>query len=255
MPKKIGIIGFGAIGSQLFEKITEDPDLSVSFVFDKDQNKTTSLDSSLLPGSFEEVQQRDVDLIVEVVSPNWVSKYAPFVLTFSDLLIVSVAALATRGLQEKLDAVAHNHKTRFFISHGAIIGLDGIRDGRKILEEVKITTIRPQEGYGLKEKLSERKTLYDGPTRKACSLFPHNVNIHASLALHGLGFDRTHSTVIADPEALFMEHCIEVKGKGFRWNIKVQGKPMGSRNSVYVPESVFQTVKRICSQNYGMRLV
>ncbi|MBW1699304.1 MAG: DUF108 domain-containing protein [Deltaproteobacteria bacterium] len=255
MPNKIGIIGFGSIGSQLFEKITQDPDLSTVFVFETDPNKTLGLDSSLLPGSFEEIQNRDVDLIVEVVSQNWVLEYAPIILTFSDLLIVSVSALAIRDLQKKLDAVSHKHKTRYFISHGAIIGLDGIRDGRAMIEEVKITTIRPQAGYGLKEKLSERTILYDGPTRKACHLFPHNVNIHASLALHGLGFDRTHSTVIADPGASIMRHCIEVKGKGLVWKIEVQGKPMGARNSTYVPESIFQTVKRICSQNYGMQFV
>jgi aspartate dehydrogenase len=255
MPNKIGIIGFGSIGSRLFEKIIEDPDLSPAFVFDTDSNKTSGLDASLLPGSFEEIQNRDADLIVEVVSQNWVQEYAPIILTFSDLLIVSVSALAIGELQKKLDAICHKHKTRYFISHGAIVGLDGIRDGCTMIEEVKITTIRPQAGYGLKEKLSQRTILYDGPTRKACRLFPHNVNIHASLALHGLGFDRTHSTVIADPEAVIMKHCIEVKGKGLAWKIDVQGKPMGARNSTYVPESVFQTIKRICSQDYGMRFV
>ena len=118
-----------------------------------------------------------------------------------------------------------------------------------------MTTIRPQEGYGLKERLTKRTVLYDGPTRQACKLFPHNTNLHASLALHGLGFDLTHSTVIADPEARIKRHTIEVKGRGLNWKIEVQGAPLGDRSTPFVPVSVFQTVKRICSQRYGMKLV
>jgi aspartate dehydrogenase len=81
------------------------------------------------------------------------------------------------------------------------------------------------------------------------------VNIHVSLALHGLGFNRTHSVVVADPEAKMMKHFIEVKGRGLMWKIEIHAKPLGERTGAYVPESVLQTVKRICAQNYEMRLV
>ena len=255
MSGNIGIIGYGAIGSRLFERINADPALRVAFVYDVDQDKLSDLKPSLLLNSLKEARKREIDLVVEVVSVEWVKKYASTVLGFSDLLIVSVAAFAADGLRNELDAICRANKTRYYISHGAILGMDGIKDGREMIEAVKITTIRPQAGYGLKKKLSKRTVLYDGPTRKACELFPHNVNIHASLALHGLGFDKTHSTVIADPEATIMKHCIEVKGRGLEWKIEVQGKPIGARNSAYIPESVFQTVKRICTEKHGMTLI
>jgi aspartate dehydrogenase len=255
MTKKIGIVGYGTLGSYLVSKIKEEKDLHVEFVFDVDKDRLSGLGDSLVLDSMEEAKERGADLIVEVASSEWVGRFAPLVLEFADLLIVSVAAFAEEGRKEILGAVAKAHETHYYISHGAVLGLDGVRDGKEIIEDVRITTIRPQEGYGLKERISKRTVLYEGPARKACQLFPRNVNIHASLALHGLGFDKTHSTVIADPEASVIRHILEVKGRGLAWKIEVQGKPLGERTTAYVPVSVFQTVKRICSQEYGMILI
>jgi aspartate dehydrogenase len=255
MARKIGIIGHGKIGSYLVNKARQGKELSVVFIYDVDPQRLTGIESSLVVRSLEEARDRKPDLVVETASWEWVREFSPFILTFSDLLIVSVAAFAEDGLRERLDSVARNNRTRYYVSHGAIIGLDGVRDGRDLIDEVKITTVRPQEGYGLKERLSEKTVLYDGPTRRACQLFPRNVNIHASLALHGLGFDKTHSTVIADPDAKVMRHIIEVKGRGLAWSVEVQATPLGERTGAYAPESVFQTVKRICTEEYGMNLV
>lgn len=255
MAKRVGIIGYGTIGSYLYKRIREEKDLAVEFVCDVVKEKTLTLPPFLVVTSLEEARARGADLIVEVAGQEWVKRYGSVVLEFSDLFIASAGAFAEPGLQERLESVAQAHRTRFYVSHGAIIGLDGVRDGREVIEEVKITTVRPQEGYGLKERLSKRIILYEGPTRKACQLFPHNVNIHASLALHGLGFDRTHSTVVADPESKVMKHHIEIRGQGLKWQIEVESKPLGDRTGAYVPESIFQTVKRICLQKYGMNLI
>jgi aspartate dehydrogenase len=255
MTKRIGVVGYGRLGSYLVNKINGEENLIVEFVFDIDKDKLCDLEDSLVLDSMEEAREREADLIVEVATSEWVTRFAPLALEFADLLIFSVTAFAEEGLKENLDAVAEANKTHYYISHGAIIGLDGVRDGKDLLEDVRITTIRPQEGYGLKERVSKRTVLYDGPTRKACQLFPRNVNIHASLALHGLGFDKTYSTVIADPEARVMRHILEVRGRGLAWTIDVQGKPLGERTAAHVPESVFQTVKRICTREHGMILI
>ena len=255
MGKRIGIVGYGRLGSYLFDKINGEDNLEVEFVFDLDRKKVTGLDDSMVLDAMEEARLRHPDLIVEVAHAEWVRGFAPLVLEFSDLLIFSVTAFAKKGLKERLDEIAKVNRTRYYISHGAIIGLDGVRDGRELIEVARITTIRPQAGYGLKERVLERTVLYEGPTRKACELFPQNVNIHASLALHGIGFERTHSTVIADPEARVMRHILEVEGRGFAWKVEVEGKPLGERTAAHVPESVFQTVKRICTEDYGMILI
>jgi len=257
MPKYIGIIGYGTIGSYLFNRIHNDKDLEVEFVYDVDQDKLSCLDDSIILKSMEEMRKRRVDLIVEVAGYEWVRKFASDILEFSDLLIVSVAAFAQEGLREKLDVVAKAYRTNYYIPHGSIIGLDGIRDGREIIDDIKITSIRSGEGHSSDKTLTKKTVLYDGPTRKACELFPRDLNIHASLALNGLGFDKTHSIVISDPKTRFLRHIIEVKGQRLKWKLDVRGKPPPSRKrtAVYVPESVFQTAKRICIQEYGMKLI
>ena len=253
--KRIGIIGYGHIGRYLVGKINDDRDLCVEFVHDVDKGKLSGLDPSLLLHSIEEAKERRADLVVEVTSSEWVSKFAPFVLEFADLLIVSVAALAKEGLKEKLDSIAKANKTNYYIPHGAILGLDGIKDAKAIIEEVKITTTRPLVRYGLKEKISKKTVLYEGSVRKACQLFPRTINIHASLALHGLGFDKTHCTVIADPGSRVRSHVIEVKGPGLAWKIDIQSLPVGGKYGPYTTEGIFQTVRRICTHEYGMKLI
>jgi len=255
MLKKIGIVGYGTLGSYLVDKINEDKNLSLVFVYDVDKDKLSNLDNSIVLNSMEEAREREADLIVEVASAEWVESFASLVLEFTDLLIFSVTAFAEEGLQENLDKVAKANNTNYYISHGALLGLDGVRDGRDMIEEVSITTIKPPEKLGIKEKILSKKILYEGPTRKACELYPRNVNVHASLAIHGLGFDKTISKVIADPEVNTMRHIVEVKGQGLAWIIDVQSRPVGAVTGAYTPESAFQTVKRICTQEYGMKLI
>ncbi len=255
MAKKIGVIGYGAIGSYLVDRIHEDKTLSLAFVYDIDKDRLSNLDDSLVLDSMEKARERETDLIVEVAHAEWVKSFAPSVLEFTDLLILSVTAFAEEGLQEKLDRAAKANNTNYYISHGGLVGLDGVRDGKDVIEELSITSIKPPEKWGIKEKIVSRKILYEGPTRKACGLFPRNVNVHASVAVHGLGFDRTISKVIADPEVSTMRHIIEVKGKGLAWTIDVQANPVGEVTGVYTPESAFRTAKRICVQEHGMRLI
>jgi aspartate dehydrogenase len=142
--------------------------------------------------------------------------------------------------------------TRLYIPHGAILGLDGIYDGRSVIEEVTITTTKNPKNLGLKEPASG--VLYDGPTRGACDAFPRNVNVHAAVAVVGLGFDRTRSVVVADPNTTQMTHEIHVKGPGLEWNIRISSKPVGAVTGSYTPESAAMTVRRILADDYDIVL-
>jgi aspartate dehydrogenase len=255
MPPKIGIVGYGTIGTYLVKRISADQTLKLDFIYDIDKERLSALDKSLILNSIEELKGREVNLVVEVADAGWVSKSAPLVLEQTDLLIFSVTAFAEEGLIEKLDRVAKDHGTSYYVSHGAILGLDGVRDGKEVLQQVMITTIKAPSKLGLKEKVSTRTVLYEGPTRKACELYPRNVNVHASLALHGLGFDKTISKIIADPEVLTMRHIIEVKGPGMSWTIDIQSSPVGAVTGAFTPESAFNTIRRICIHENGLKFI
>ncbi len=251
--KKVGLIGFGVIGSYLFRRIEEEGVMEVGFVFEVDRKKTESITPSLILTSFDDF--RPVDLVVEAAIPQVVRELGPRILKNSDLLIFSLTSLADDDFCQELEMTAKTSGTRIYVPHGAILGLDGIHDGREVLQTVQITTTKNPKSLGLPDEGITRPTVvYEGSTRGACERFSRNVNVHASLALAGLGFDKTRSKIVADPGTNSMAHVIEVTGEGFHWKIEVESIPVGAVTGAYTPESAYQTVKRICVEDVGLQL-
>ena len=57
------------------------------------------------------------------------------------------------------------------------------------------------EKQGIKvSDIKERKVVYSGTAREAVKLFPQNVNIAATLAILGVGFDRTRNFLTPSPQ-------------------------------------------------------
>jgi len=252
--KKIGLIGFGVIGSYIFRRIEEEGLMEMAFIFEVDRKKTESVDPSLLLTSFDDFERRPVDFVVEAAMPQVVREFGPRIVKNCDLLIFSLTSLADDDFRQEMERTAITSGTRIYIPHGAIIGLDGVYDGREVIEEVQITTTKNPKNLGLPDEgATQPVVVYEGPTRGACEQFPRNVNVHASIALAALGFDRTRSKIVADPGTSSMAHVIEVMGKGFSWKIKVESTPAGGVTGAYTPESAYQTVKRIGVDRPGLR--
>jgi len=162
--------------------------------------------------------------------------------------------LADEHFRQEIENCARALNKKIYIPHGAILGLDGIYDGKKVIENVEVTTIKHPKSLGMKEDISEPLIVYQGPTRWACERFPRNVNVHAAIALSGLGFDRTISKIVADPSTNLMTHVIVVSGKGLHWKIEIESRSVGEVTGSYTPESAYQTVRRLCLSNAGFHL-
>lgn len=253
MPKRIGIIGFGMIGQYLWKRISEDKDLEVSFVYDADKEKIKGLDPALLLESVNDLSNKPTDLVVEVATYQAAKEFAPVVLKYCDMLIFSTCSLADEEFRALLDEVSRQYRCRVYIPHGAILGLDGIRDGREKLQSVSITTIKRPVNLGRDDK--ERTLLFDGSTREASRLYPRNVNVHAGIAIAGMGFDKTRSTIVSDPSVKGNTHIIEIKAEGVNFKIEVCSEPQGLVTGAYTPVSAFNTVRRICLDSYGIIIV
>ncbi|WP_238314686.1 aspartate dehydrogenase domain-containing protein, partial [Methylobacterium crusticola] len=52
----------------------------------------------------------------------------------------------------------------------------------------------------------------EGSARKAIHLFPQNINVAALLSLAGIGFDKTHVKIVADPKLDKNIHIIKAQG-------------------------------------------
>jgi aspartate dehydrogenase len=226
----------------------------VTFVHSRDRDRATAL----FPGArwiadAADVSTQNVDLIVEAATPEVLRAVALAVLDRTDLLSFSLTALADDDLREAIRERCRSAGSRFYVPHGGILGLDGIADGRSELESVTITTTKSPKSLG-RSDLSERGVLYDGPTRGACAAFPRNVNVHAALALCGLGFDRTRSVILADPTTGQNGHVIEVKGRGLAWRIEIESPAGSGVTGAYTPISGVGTVRRVLAASYDIVL-
>ncbi len=250
--KKIALVGCGMIGSYIAKSAAENKFADAAFVYDTDPEKAKALQGARVLDDAAAVADSGADLVIEAATDKAVHAIAPQVLKKTDLLVFSITSLADDDFRESLQEICRNHKTRLYIPHGAILGLDGIFDGRSVLERVTVKTTKNPNNLGLKEPASG--ILYDGPTRGACEVFPRNVNVHAAVAVAGIGFDRTHSMVVADPETNQMTHEIRVKGQGLEWVISITSRAVGAVTGSYTPESAAMTVRRILASDYDIVL-
>ena len=163
------------------------------------------------------------DLVVEMAHPAVTRQFGEMFLQETDYMPLSMTAFADEGLQQRLLETARRSGTCLFIPHGAVVGLENIFEGRDLWEEVTMVMKKSPKNLDFSAapqfkpaEITKATVLYDGPTRAVCPLFPRNVNSHATVALAGIGFDRTRSVLIADPslEVSVIEITAQGKGRG-----------------------------------------
>ena len=121
--------------------------------------------------------------MIKTATQQAVVDLAPNILEYSDMAVFSTSAFADEQFEAKAMELCNKYSRKIYIPHGAILELDGIRDGKEKLESVTITTIKKPGNIGRTD--AKRTVLFEGPTRDACKLYPRNVNVHASIAIAG----------------------------------------------------------------------
>ena len=260
--KRIGIIGFGQIGASLFDMIRCDQDhgLEVAFIYEVSKEIAAGIPEELRLESIAGICQHQVDLVVEAAHPEVVRMHGKTILNQRNLMIMSVSSLADPALENTLKEACRKSGTRLYIPHGATLGLDGLRDGLSIWEEVSITmrknpanldftavpALKPEPG-------SDVTVLYEGPTRGILPLFPKNVNSHATLGLVTLGLDKTRSILIADPQ--LEESIIEINAWGGGNSIHIERRnPIKGVTGKLTLLSVLESIKTALGLERGLRV-
>ena len=150
-----------------------------------------------------------------------------------DLLVISTGALLDHP--ELLD-LARERGCRLILPSGAIAGIDGIKAAcRGRIDKFTLTTRKPPGGLAgapyLRERgirldgLTEEREVFHGPVREAVRGFPENVNVSATVALAGLGPDRTFIRILAVPGLERNCHTIEAEGEFGSLKVEVQNVP------------------------------
>ena len=249
--KKIAFLGGGKIGKAMIEHVLEKQNGEVVFVYDPFLKEETihgvKVVSELNKNMFE-----GLDLVVECATAGVVKENLEDILSCCSLMPFSMTAFQEDALREKAEQISKVHGTNVFLPHGAILGLDGIFDGRETLTEVNIETIKNPASLGREDK--ELTVLYEGPTREATKLYPRNVNVHAAVALAGIGFDRTRSKITADPSVNTNTHVIHLVGAGIDFTICVSSFSEGGVSGKYVPLSACGSLDRVLG-GAGFRFV
>ena len=254
--KKIGLAGFGFIGSFLFERLKENKNILVDAVWEPVAGKTESLDRRTVCKDLEDLGSRSLDLIVEAAHADVVKTLWPKIKSGADFMIASMTSLSDAEFRIRMEFEAIQNGQKIFLPHGGVLGLDGLRDGRSLIDTVSITTTKHPENLGITDrKIEKPEVVFNGSTLDACSKFPRNVNVHAAVALAGIGFEATQSIVIADPGTNKMHHRIEVAGSGLNWNFEIESFSAGKVTGSYTPESLYRRLVAVLSGDPGFRIV
>lgn len=251
---RVGILGAGTIGQAILAHLRATGLAEVDYVLVADAGKRRSLDAggAQVLDDVQAALERPVDLVIEAAVASTVQRMAPEVLRRADFCAFSCTALADPATEAAVRAACAASGRTFFVPHGAVLALDGIADGRALIESVTITTTKSGRSLGLDP--ATEGVVFEGKTREICARFPRNVNVHAAVALAGLGFDRTQSRLIAVPGQAENLHRIEVRGQGFAWGIDVASTSLGGVTGAYTPRSAIGSVTRILTRG-GVAIV
>ncbi|TNB49082.1 DUF108 domain-containing protein [Martelella lutilitoris] len=164
------------------------------------------------------------DIVVECLPPSAFSVLANAMLNHGGKTFV-VASVGQLLCSDGFLDAARAADLAILAPSGAIAGLDGLRAAREIgLEAVALKTRKPPLSFGdgvrigdktvAASEIKEPTCLFSGSARQSIAAFPKNINVAATVALAGLGADRTSVEIWADPGIAMNTHEITIRSKG-----------------------------------------
>ncbi len=237
--KRVGLLGFGAIGRAILASAAQAPVPGHQFSAVLVRPHQLAEAQATVPAGVAVVTTLDdllalaPDVVVESAGQPAVAAHGAQVLARgTQLLLLSVGALADAALHAQLEQAARSGGARLVLPVGAIAGLDGLMALRQAgLQRVRYTSTKPplawlgtpaQDQFDLLA-LRSRTVVFEGSARAAALGFPKNANLAAAVALAGLGLDATTVQLVADPAATGNTGQIDAEGAASRLQVSVSG--------------------------------
>ncbi len=231
---RVGIVGFGFIGSSLYRAISggECKGLETAFVWNRSSDKLTHVPQDDVLDDLEDFAQTRPDIIVESAHPAVSRVHGEAFLVKCDYMPLSVTALADDDLRRTLVATAERNGHHLVVPQGALVGTDALLAWRHMWRDVTITFRKHPDNIDLaavkrvaKDIVSET-VIFDGPVREIAPLFPRNVNTMVTCALATVGLDRCRGRMIADPALDHAVAEVEAWGTDGSYLTTVKRQPM-----------------------------
>jgi aspartate dehydrogenase len=192
--------------------------------------------------------QLEPDVVAECAGHGAMREFGAAVLgSGRDLLCSSVGVLADRSFASDLIRAAKG-RAQLWIPSGAVAGIDGLLAARSAgLRSVTYTSVKPPAAWigtpaeaKVRAAGERRTTLFEGSAREAALQYPQNVNVGATVALAGLGLDRTGVRLVSDPGASGPLGIIEAAGDfgTLRFEILAYASPRNPKTSLLTAHSI-----------------
>ena len=265
--KRIGLLGCGAIGTQIALAIDSGKiPATLTHVYDIKRSHADSLVSKLkkkpeIVTNSHLLSSNPIDLVIEAASQDAVRKDAVSILqNKKDLMIMSAGALLDESVFEVISDACKDFGKTVYLPTGAIAGLDALKAVKDELESVSlVTTKNPASLKGAPffdnsdinpDKIPNSTVLFDGTAKDAVSLFPKNVNVAALLSLVGLGSKKTSVRIVADPNTNKNTHQINANGKFGNLSFTIENVPDSTnpKTSRLATLSAIELVRQICTK-------
>jgi aspartate dehydrogenase len=236
---KIGIVGCGAIGSNLaviLKKSYADR-VSLSAFCDVDAARAKALRQRVRTGVVTTLAGAIAksDLVVEAASAGASFDIASRALARGkDVLVMSIGGIL--GREKRLFESARRHKARLLFPSGAIAGIDGIKAlSIAGIRSVVLRTSKPPQGlagasYVVQnhiqlDGLTGPKRIFEGEASEAVKAFPQNINVVALLSLVTGGRPVPRVEIWAVPGSSRNVHEISVVAQAADLHIRCENLP------------------------------
>jgi aspartate dehydrogenase len=246
---RLGIIGCGAIGTDVAKAADAMDDIEKIYLYDINPAAAKKLCSMMKKASIKPVEEflKNVDVVFEAASQQAVAQYAALALEAGkDLIIMSIGSLFDDTLRKKLVDIARKQNRKIYLPSGAVCGIDGVLAANiEKLDSVTLVTTKPPASLG--RSVEERTVIFKGNARDAVKQFPKNINVAACLSLAGVGFDETKVEIVADPVETRISHKILAHGRFGRLRAEVENmpNPNNPQSSYMASLSAIATLRRV----------
>lgn len=257
MTGSVALIGYGAIAQAVCAAAAMDTTLGLRQVLVR-AGKSASVQQSLGQSiqAIESIDQLrdDTALVIECASHSAVHQFGSATLEQGiDFAIVSAGALADNVLHQSLADACVSGNARLQILAGAIGGIDAMAAAGPALENVVYTARKPplswsgspaEQTHDLNQ-ITTATAIFEGTAREAALRYPKNANVVATVALAGIGFDRTVVSLMADPQARGNSHEIVASGGGYDLRYATKGAALASnpKTSALTAHSVIRAIR------------
>ena len=263
----ICVIGCGAIGTTIARAVENLPTIEIVYLTDRSQECATRLQEKLTKVRYVPdivPVLGEIELVVEAASQDAARYYAPLALSAGvDVLVMSVGVLHDEEFQSDIFRLARRKGGKLYFPSGAVGGIDALSAAKlEDIDEVTLTTTKPPSAFGKNDYLDSigvnpseirvRTQLFEGSAREAVKHFPQNINVAATIALAGVGFDKTRIRIVCDPQVKTNEHHIRARGKFGELDVVTRNvpSPRNPKTSYLAALSAISAIEKIVGSHW-----